>query len=218
MFMVVFFIECWLNSCALPNRSQKSSTASIPVASHAATGITRSCASWLRSLPVQVVALMLVTGLVCALDPDILKRLTNFTLTISPELCYVNGPPTIWGPLRVQPWARPWGVRVTGHWKQWSGYKSVNVSFFKACARHNQHTSWPKRCLKHLTSVFSIQVCYLSWLWVSGCFCHLYVLLLGPWSRVENSHPTDWGRVDPQIPQIPQTGDSRPTDPTDWGW
>ncbi|CAG5119699.1 unnamed protein product [Candidula unifasciata] len=76
-------------------KSQKSSTASCPAASHVGTGITRSCASWLRSLPVQVVALMLVTGLVCALDPDILKRLTNFSLTISPELCYVNGPPTI---------------------------------------------------------------------------------------------------------------------------
>lgn len=58
-------------------------------------GITRSCVSWLRSLPVHIVALMLVGGLVCALDPDILKRLANFTLTISPELRYVNGPPTI---------------------------------------------------------------------------------------------------------------------------
>ncbi|XP_059174677.1 uncharacterized protein LOC131954875 isoform X2 [Physella acuta] len=59
------------------------------------SSLNRSCAAWLRSLPVQVVALMLVAGLVCALDPDILDRLTNFKLTITPELHYVNGPPSI---------------------------------------------------------------------------------------------------------------------------
>ncbi|KAH9492902.1 hypothetical protein Btru_032575 [Bulinus truncatus] len=57
--------------------------------------ISRTCASWLRSLPVQVVALMLVAGLVCVLDPDIIDRLTNFRVTVSPELHYVNGPPSI---------------------------------------------------------------------------------------------------------------------------
>ncbi|XP_012946402.1 uncharacterized protein LOC101852145 [Aplysia californica] len=61
----------------------------------ASTGMSRSSASWLRSLPVQVVTLVLVAGLVCALDPDILERLANFSLTVTPELHYVDGPPTV---------------------------------------------------------------------------------------------------------------------------
>ncbi|XP_055879633.1 uncharacterized protein LOC106057114 isoform X2 [Biomphalaria glabrata] len=57
--------------------------------------ISKTCASWLRSLPVQVVALMLVAGLVCVLDPELIDRLTSFTMTVTPELQYVNGPPSM---------------------------------------------------------------------------------------------------------------------------
>ncbi|CAL1528424.1 unnamed protein product [Lymnaea stagnalis] len=57
--------------------------------------VSRTCASWLRSLPVHLVALMLLAGLAYALDPDILDHLANFTLTVEPELHYVNGPPSI---------------------------------------------------------------------------------------------------------------------------
>ncbi|GFS14603.1 A-kinase anchor protein 6 [Elysia marginata] len=59
------------------------------------TGLSRSCAVVLRSLPVQVVALVLVAGLAYALDPEILDKLASFTLTVTPELNYVNGPPAV---------------------------------------------------------------------------------------------------------------------------
>ncbi|GFO03815.1 A-kinase anchor protein 6 [Plakobranchus ocellatus] len=72
------------------------STASAPSSSPVTkSGLSRSCAVLLRSLPVQVVALMLVAGLAYALDPDILDKLASFTLTVSPELSYVNGPPAV---------------------------------------------------------------------------------------------------------------------------
>ena len=51
--------------------------------------------SWLRSVPVQIVALMMVAGLIYVLDPDILSELASFSLTISPELRHVNGPPPL---------------------------------------------------------------------------------------------------------------------------
>lgn len=51
--------------------------------------------SWLRSMPVQIVALMVMAGLVYVLDPDILTGLSNFSITITPELKHVNGPPPI---------------------------------------------------------------------------------------------------------------------------
>ncbi|CAG5127367.1 unnamed protein product [Candidula unifasciata] len=73
--------------------SRSSSLENLPATSSTNNKNTGSCASWLCSLPAQVVALMLVTGLICALDPDILDHLTNLTLKISPELRYVNGPP-----------------------------------------------------------------------------------------------------------------------------
>ncbi|RUS85699.1 hypothetical protein EGW08_006575 [Elysia chlorotica] len=61
----------------------------------AKTGLSHSCAAALRSLPVQVVALVMVAGLAYALDPEILDKLANFTLTVTPELNYVNGPPAV---------------------------------------------------------------------------------------------------------------------------
>ncbi|XP_076464903.1 uncharacterized protein LOC143296731 [Babylonia areolata] len=47
---------------------------------------------WLRSVPVQVVALIMVAGLVYVLDPDLLSHLTSFSLTCTPELRHDNGP------------------------------------------------------------------------------------------------------------------------------
>ena len=57
--------------------------------------MSRKSASWLRSLPVQVVALVILAGLVCVLDPDILDHLANFSLSFTPELKYINGPPAV---------------------------------------------------------------------------------------------------------------------------
>lgn len=49
--------------------------------------------SWLRSVPVQIVALMMVAGLIYVLDPDLLSDLASFSLTFTPDLRHVNGPP-----------------------------------------------------------------------------------------------------------------------------
>ncbi|KAK7104938.1 hypothetical protein V1264_019575 [Littorina saxatilis] len=51
--------------------------------------------SWLRSVPVQIVALIMVAGLVYVLDPDILSDLASFSLTFTPELRHINGPPPL---------------------------------------------------------------------------------------------------------------------------
>jgi hypothetical protein len=36
---------------------------------------------------------MMVAGLIYVLDPDLLSDLTSFSLTFSPDLRHVNGPP-----------------------------------------------------------------------------------------------------------------------------
>ncbi|XP_067682789.1 nuclear migration protein unc-83-like isoform X1 [Haliotis asinina] len=54
-----------------------------------------STSSWLSSCPVQVAAVMLLAGIVYLFDPSILQDMANFSIRISPELKYVNGPPPV---------------------------------------------------------------------------------------------------------------------------
>ncbi|XP_041353750.1 uncharacterized protein LOC121371719 [Gigantopelta aegis] len=49
--------------------------------------------SWLRSAPLQFTALALLAGMVYLMDSDIVDKFFNFSIRISPELRYVNGPP-----------------------------------------------------------------------------------------------------------------------------
>ncbi|ESP01616.1 hypothetical protein LOTGIDRAFT_172560 [Lottia gigantea] len=51
--------------------------------------------SWLSSYPLPLAALVMIAGLVYLMDPEVIDRITNFSVTLSPELRYVNGnPPT----------------------------------------------------------------------------------------------------------------------------
>ncbi|XP_050406515.2 uncharacterized protein LOC126821926 isoform X2 [Patella vulgata] len=49
--------------------------------------------SWLSSCPLQLAALIMTAGLVYLMDPDVIDKITNFSVTINPELKYVSGPP-----------------------------------------------------------------------------------------------------------------------------
>ncbi len=47
------------------------------------------------SVPVQVAAVMLLAGIVYLFDPSIIQDMANFSIRISPDLKYVNGPPPV---------------------------------------------------------------------------------------------------------------------------
>ncbi|KAL8613804.1 hypothetical protein ACOMHN_029661 [Nucella lapillus] len=47
---------------------------------------------WLKSVPVQVVALIMVAGLIYVLDPDLLTQLVSFSLKVDPEVRHEFGP------------------------------------------------------------------------------------------------------------------------------
>lgn len=51
--------------------------------------------SWLRSLPAQIVALMMLAGLVYVFDPDLLSTLSDLSIVITPELKHIDGPPPL---------------------------------------------------------------------------------------------------------------------------
>ncbi|KAK7507093.1 hypothetical protein BaRGS_00001944 [Batillaria attramentaria] len=88
--------ESYKNSRTLEQLNKFDSTAAANTGSYGTSRLACSSAwSWLRSVPVQIVALMMVAGLVYVLDPDILSGLANFSVTISPELRHVNGPPPL---------------------------------------------------------------------------------------------------------------------------
>ncbi|KAL3873508.1 hypothetical protein ACJMK2_036617 [Sinanodonta woodiana] len=59
------------------------------------TLIRTGCPAWVKSFPLHAIALAIFLGLVYLINPDWLDKLANFTLRISPELKYVNGPPPI---------------------------------------------------------------------------------------------------------------------------
>lgn len=90
--------ESYKNDCTLEQLSKYDSAAAATKAatlgSHSQLACSRAW-SWLRSVPVQIVALMMVAGLVYVLDPDILSGLANFSVNISPELKHVNGAPPL---------------------------------------------------------------------------------------------------------------------------
>ena len=56
---------------------------------------TKNVPDWLKSFPVQAVALAVILGLIYLAAPESLHKLLDFTLRFSPELKYVDGPPPV---------------------------------------------------------------------------------------------------------------------------
>lgn len=50
---------------------------------------------WLKSFPLAAIAFAVFLGLLYLFSPNTLHRLLDFSLRISPELNYVNGPPPV---------------------------------------------------------------------------------------------------------------------------
>lgn len=50
---------------------------------------------WLKSFPLAAIAFAVFLGLLYLFAPNTLHRLLDFSLRISPELDYVNGPPPV---------------------------------------------------------------------------------------------------------------------------
>lgn len=50
---------------------------------------------WLKSFPLQAIAFAVFLGLMYLFAPNSLTKLLDFSLRLSPELNYVNGPPTV---------------------------------------------------------------------------------------------------------------------------
>lgn len=56
---------------------------------------TKNVPDWLKSFPIQAVALAVILGLIYLAAPESLHKLLDFTLRFSPELKYVDGPPPV---------------------------------------------------------------------------------------------------------------------------
>ncbi|KAL5009385.1 hypothetical protein ScPMuIL_014966 [Solemya velum] len=51
--------------------------------------------TWLHSKPVQTTAMFVLVGLLYWADPDIVNKITDFSIRITPEFSYVDGPPPV---------------------------------------------------------------------------------------------------------------------------
>ena len=56
---------------------------------------SRTIPDWLKSFPIQAIALAVILGLIYLAAPESLHKLLDFTLRFSPELKYVDGPPPV---------------------------------------------------------------------------------------------------------------------------
>lgn len=56
---------------------------------------TSQIPDWLKSFPLQAIAFAVFLGLLYLFAPKSLHKLLDFTLRLSPELKYVNGPPPV---------------------------------------------------------------------------------------------------------------------------
>ncbi|XP_060079516.1 uncharacterized protein LOC132558918 [Ylistrum balloti] len=54
-----------------------------------------SSASWLKSRYVRAAAVFMMMGVAYMVDPDLVKRIGDFSVNVTPELRYVNGPPPV---------------------------------------------------------------------------------------------------------------------------
>ena len=76
--------------------------ASLPLSSHLSSEESSDLSeptSWYKSRYVKAAAMFMMAGVAYMYDPNILNRIGDITVTLSPELRYINGPPPIWSVL-----------------------------------------------------------------------------------------------------------------------
>lgn len=76
-------------------RLKEPKTRKVPVTDQKAKQGTAVIPDWLKSFPIQAVALAIILGLIYLAAPESLHKLLDFSLRLSPELKYVDGPPPV---------------------------------------------------------------------------------------------------------------------------
>ncbi|XP_021379680.1 uncharacterized protein LOC110467090 isoform X2 [Mizuhopecten yessoensis] len=76
------------NPACIPSSSTSLSSSSLSSSSS-------SSASWLKSGYVRAAAVFMMMGVAYMVDPDLVKRIGDFSVNVTPELRYVNGPPPV---------------------------------------------------------------------------------------------------------------------------